>query len=59
MEPTDEEQRVVWFEWLKEGGLLVIRFEQDERPDDIEWLRMASTMEERCNFHGQVWREIL
>jgi hypothetical protein len=29
-EPTDEELRVVWFGWPKEGGLLVIQFEQDE-----------------------------
>jgi hypothetical protein len=42
-EPTDEELRFVWFGWLKEGGLLAIQFEQDERLDE-----MAATMEERC-----------
>ena len=47
-EPTAEELRVVWFGWPKEGGLLVIQFERDERPDDIGRLRMAVTMEERC-----------
>lgn len=47
-EPTDEELRNVWFGWPKEGGLLVLQCEQDERPDDIGRLRMAETMEERC-----------
>ncbi|RFU29501.1 hypothetical protein B7463_g6840, partial [Scytalidium lignicola] len=47
-EPTDEELRNVWFGWPKEGGLLVLQFEQDEKPDDIGRLRMAVTMEERC-----------
>jgi len=47
-EPIDEELRVVWFGWPKEGGLLVIQFEQDERPDDIVRLRMAVIVKERC-----------
>lgn len=46
-EPIDGELRVVWFGWPKEGGLLVIQFEQDERPDDIRKLRMAATMEKK------------
>jgi hypothetical protein len=47
-QPTDEELRNVWFGWPKEGGVLVLQCEQDERPDDIGRLRMAETMEERC-----------
>ena len=47
-DPTDEELRTVWLGWPKEGGLLVLQFEQDEKPDEIGRLRMAVTMEERC-----------
>jgi hypothetical protein len=47
-QPTDEELRNVWFGWPKEGGVLVLQCEQDEKPDDIRRLRMAETMEERC-----------
>lgn len=46
-ESTEEELRVVWFEWPKERGLLVIRFE-DERADDIGRSRKPTTMEGRC-----------
>jgi hypothetical protein len=48
IERTGEELRVVWFGGPKEGGLLVIQYEQVERPDVIGRLRMAATIEERC-----------
>lgn len=47
-EPNEYELRNIRLGWPKEGGLLVLQYEQDERPDDIGRLRMATTMEERC-----------
>ena len=49
---TDEEMRELWVGWPKSGGVLISEFQSHigeiKIPEDIGRLRMALTMEERC-----------
>lgn len=49
VDPTEDETRSVWFGWPAGGGLLVLECDVAEgEPLDIARLRLASTMEQRC-----------
>ena len=51
-EPTDHELKEVFVGWPDDGGVLIAEFQnevgEDKVPDDIGRLRMAFTMEQRC-----------
>jgi hypothetical protein len=51
-EPTDQELKEVFVGWPDDGGVLIAEFQneigEDKVPEDIGRLRMAFTMEQRC-----------
>lgn len=46
---TDDELREVYIGWPEDGGILVLDDVREAIPWEIVMLRLATTMEERCN----------